>query len=56
MGLVEVYDMDPAGDARLTNISTRGLVRTGDGVVIGGFILGGTLARPACCCAPLGPL
>ena len=42
MGLVEVYDLDPAGDGRLTNISTRGLVRTGDAVVVGGFILGGT--------------
>ena len=56
MGLVEVYDLDPAGDARLANISTRGLVRTGDNVVIGGFIIGGTLARPACSCAPSGPL
>ena len=56
MGLVEVYDLDSTGDGRLTNISTRGLVRTGDDVVIGGFILGGTLARPPYCCARSGPL
>jgi len=40
-GLVEVYDLDSAGDTRLANISTRGLVQTGDDVLIGGFILGG---------------
>jgi hypothetical protein len=38
---LEVYDLDSAGDAILANISTRGLVQTGDDVMIGGFILGG---------------
>jgi hypothetical protein len=42
MGLVEIYDLDPGADSHLANISTRGLVQTGDGVVIGGFIIGGT--------------
>ena len=40
IGLVEVYDLDPAVDSKLANISSRGLVQTGDNVMIGGFILG----------------
>src|SRR5437763_2056606 len=40
IGLVEVYDLDTAANAKLTNISTRGFVQTGDNVMIGGFILG----------------
>ncbi|MEO6871131.1 MAG: CAP domain-containing protein [Chthoniobacterales bacterium] len=41
IGLVEVYDLDAAGAAQLANISTRGLVETGDNVMIGGFIVAG---------------
>ena len=55
MGLVEVYDLDPAGDAQLANISTRGLVRTGDGVVIGGFILGGNAGQASVLLRAIGP-
>jgi hypothetical protein len=41
VGLVEVYDLDDASaEAELANISTRGLVGTGDNVLIGGVILG----------------
>jgi CSLREA domain-containing protein len=40
LGLVEVYDNNPAVDAQLGNISTRGLVQGGNNVMIGGFILG----------------
>jgi hypothetical protein len=40
VGVVEVYDLDTATDSRLANISTRGLVGTGDDVMIGGFIAG----------------
>jgi hypothetical protein len=40
VGLVEVYDGDTVVDSQLANISTRGFVRTGDHVMIGGFILG----------------
>jgi hypothetical protein len=40
LALVEIYDADTAADSRLANISTRGFVRTGDSVMIGGFILG----------------
>jgi YVTN family beta-propeller protein len=40
IGLVEVYDVDPS-HSRLANISTRGVVESGDNVLIGGFIIGG---------------
>ena len=39
VGLVEVYDLDTAGNSRLANISTRGFVQTGNDVMIGGIIL-----------------
>jgi hypothetical protein len=42
IGLVEVYDFDLKADSQLANISTRGLVQTGDNVLIGGFIIVGT--------------
>jgi T5SS/PEP-CTERM-associated repeat protein len=41
IGLVEAYDIDQSADSQLANISTRGLVQTGDSVMIGGFIVGG---------------
>ena len=41
VGSVEVYDLDQTADSQLANISTRGLVQTGDSVMIGGFIVGG---------------
>jgi len=44
IGLVEVYDLDTAAASQLANISTRGLVQTGDNAMIGGFILGGASA------------
>lgn len=40
-GLVELYDLDQSPGADLANISTRGSVQTGEGVMIGGFVLGG---------------
>ncbi|MBA2269221.1 MAG: hypothetical protein H0W20_01320 [Chthoniobacterales bacterium] len=40
VGLVEVYDLDQAVDSKLANISTRGVVETGNNVMIGGFVLG----------------
>ena len=42
IGLAEVYDFDTASTAKLSNIATRGFVNTGDNVMIGGFIVGGT--------------
>jgi murein DD-endopeptidase MepM/ murein hydrolase activator NlpD len=41
VGLVEVYDLDRTVDSKLGNISTRGLVQTGDNVMIGGVIVAG---------------
>jgi len=42
IGLAEVYDLDSSSAAQLANISTRGFVNTGDNVMIGGFIIGGS--------------
>ncbi len=43
VALVEIYDLDLSVDSKLVNISTRGLVQTGDNVLLGGLIiLGGT--------------
>ncbi len=43
IALVEAYDLDQTTDSKLANISTRGLVQTGDNVMIGGVIVSGTL-------------
>lgn len=45
IGLVEAYDLNQAANSRLANISTRGLVETGDNVLIGGFIVGDGVAK-----------
>lgn len=42
VGLVEIYDTNQAATSQLANISTRGFVQTGENVMIGGFILGGS--------------
>jgi uncharacterized delta-60 repeat protein len=42
IALVEAYDLDLSADSVLANISTRGLVQTGDDVMIGGIIILGT--------------
>jgi WD40 repeat protein len=42
VGLVEVYDLGLERNSKLANISTRGFIDTGDHVMIGGFIVGGT--------------
>lgn len=39
IGVVEVYDLDRSVDSKLANISTRGLVQTGDNVLIAGTIV-----------------
>jgi hypothetical protein len=38
--LQEIYDLDRSPDSKLANLSTRAIVRTGDNVLIGGFMLG----------------
>jgi len=40
IAVVEAYDLDSAATSQLANISSRGLVQTGDKVMIGGFIVG----------------
>lgn len=42
IGLVEVYDVEQSSAPRLVNLSTRGNVQTGDNVMIGGIIIGGS--------------
>lgn len=39
IGVVEAYDLDRSVDSKLANISTRGLVSTGDNVLIAGTIV-----------------
>jgi len=41
IGLIEVYDLDADGAAKVVNISTRGFVLSGENVMIGGFIITG---------------
>ena len=55
IGLVEIYDADPAAASQLANLSTRGFVRTGDNVMIGGFILGNGSASANVVVRALGP-
>ena len=55
VGLVEVYDLDPAADAQLANISTRGFVQMGENVMIGGFILGGSSNNTQVALRGIGP-
>lgn len=40
VSLVEVYDLDTGANSKLANLSSRGLVQTGDNVMIGGLIVG----------------
>ena len=47
IGLVEAYDIERAVDSQLGNISTRGLVESGNNVMIGGFIIGPGTSGPA---------
>lgn len=47
VGLIEIYDLNSAANAKLANISTRGSVQTAQNVMIGGFALGGSSSNPA---------
>lgn len=55
IGVVEVYDTNAGVPSRLGNISTRGFVRTGPNVMIGGFILGNSGANTNVVVRGLGP-
>jgi hypothetical protein len=54
-GLLEIYDLSPTSDSELGNISTRGLVQTGNDVMIGGFILGNSSGGTRVVIRALGP-
>lgn len=45
IGLVEVYDAETGAPSALINLTTRGPVRSGAGVMIGGFVIGGTTPK-----------
>ena len=55
IGVVEVYDLDQTVDSLLANISSRGLVKTGNNVMIGGFIIGGGNAGAKVALRAIGP-
>jgi hypothetical protein len=55
IGLIEVYDNNQAVDSDLANISTRGFVQTGNEVMIGGFVLGGSNLPTRIAVRALGP-
>jgi hypothetical protein len=55
IGLVEMYDLRPASDSTLANISTRGFVQTGNGVMITGFIFGNGTASEKVIIRAIGP-
>jgi hypothetical protein len=53
--LVEVYDLAPAADSTLANLSTRGQVLTDDGRMIGGFMLSASSGNGRVVLRVLGP-
>jgi hypothetical protein len=53
VGLIEAYGLD--GTAKVANISTRGMVQTGDNVMIGGFIVLNTGAPANVLVRAIGP-
>jgi hypothetical protein len=55
IALVEAYDIDSGVDSILANISSRGLVDTGDNVMIGGFIAGNQSGQTKVLIRGIGP-
>jgi sugar lactone lactonase YvrE len=55
VGLIEMYDLSTAAASKLTNVSTRGFVGTGENVMIGGFILSGGSGERQVLIRALGP-
>lgn len=55
VGLIEIYDADPAQASELANISTRGFIQTGENVMIGGFMLGESSGSTRVAVRGLGP-
>ena len=55
VGLIEVYDVDVLSASQLSNISTRGLVQSGNNVMIGGFVVSGASGSINLVVRALGP-
>ena len=55
IGLVEMLDIDLGAASQLSNVSSRGLVESGDQVMIGGFILGGNSGNADVIVRGIGP-
>lgn len=55
VGLLEVYDVDPAVSSRLANISGRASVQTGTNVLISGFIVGNNIGAAKVVVRAMGP-
>jgi hypothetical protein len=55
IGVVQVYDLDTAADAKLANISTRAFIASGDNVLFAGIIGGGTGSQPKVLIRGIGP-
>jgi photosystem II stability/assembly factor-like uncharacterized protein len=55
IGVVEAYDLDATNNSKLANLSTRGLVETGDNILIGGFITGNRLGNVNVLVRAIGP-
>jgi hypothetical protein len=55
VGLVEIYDVNPAVSSELGNLSTRGFVQGANSVLIAGFILGEQTGNDRVAIRGLGP-
>ena len=55
VGLIEMYDLSTGAGSKLTNVSTRGFVGTGENVMIAGFILSGGSGERQTLIRALGP-
>lgn len=55
IALAEVYDLDPAADSQLGNISGRAYVQTDNDVMIGGFIIGNNIGATNVIIRAIGP-
>jgi len=53
--VVEIYDLNAGTQSQLANISTRGVVQGGSGVMIGGVIIGGGTSSTDILVRALGP-
>ena len=55
IGVVEAYDLAPKTNSQLANVSSRGVVETGDNVMIGGFITGNRFGNTKVAVRAIGP-